>query len=255
MSGNQTTDAGRHLNAPQMGLSPEKLAGQDSAAAGGDRSRGLAGLDPRQLGGWRDTTVGKLVETEIDGTEVLVGVYGSEREAQRAVDELESIGFDRESIRLLSKSIEETKQLTDQLAEQHSTVAAEPEAERMEGQVGVGQVSKINLGTGVGLLTGAAAGAVLGLAAMVMPGLGGLIGDNAVTAMIAGALVLAGVGAWAGSLAGYGFPDEEALDYTDELRNGAWLVAVRTNQIDQAFAVLRDAGARNLEEFEPAGSH
>lgn len=248
MSGNQTTRPSENPNGPTMGLSPERLAGHDSAAAGGDVTRGLGGLTPRRLAGREQDAPGGMVETQIDGAQVLVGVYASEQDARRAAGELESLGYGHENVRVLDKSIAETRALTDRLTPQHSQIAAEPEAERMEGEVEVGQVSKINLGTGVGLLSGAAAGAMLGLAALQMPGLSGLLAGNAAAAMAAGAVIFAGLGAWGGSLAGYGIPDEEALDYTAELHEGAWLVAVRTNRIDQALAVLRDFGARNLSE-------
>ncbi len=253
MSGNQSTDPAQNPNGPSMGLSPERLAGQDSAAAGGDLTRGIAGLDPRRLSGDKRDTLGGMVEIQIDGAQVLVGVYASEQEARRAAGELEAFGFDREEIRIRAKDLDEAKRITDQATQQNSELGAEPEAERMAGEVEVGQVSKINLGTGVGLLAGAAAGAVLGLAALQMPGLSGLLGGNALAAMAAGGVILAGAGAWAGSLAGYGLGNEESGDYTDELQNGAWLVAVRTHRIDQALDVLRDTGARNLQEY--AGAH
>lgn len=224
MSGNQTTGPNENPNAPTMGVSPERLAGREQGALSG------------------------MVETQIDGAQVLVGVYASEQEARRAAGELESLGYGQENVRVLDESVVGTRAVADRLTPPHSQLAAEPEAERMEGEVEVGQVSKINLGTGVGLLAGAAAGAMLGLAALQMPGLSGLLAGNAAAAMAAGAVVFAGLGAWGGSLAGYGIPDEEAPDYTSELREGAWLVAVRTNRIDQALAVLRDFGARNLAE-------
>lgn len=248
MSGERTTDSSGKQVGQTMGLSPERLAGQDSAAAGGDATRGLAGLKPQRLAGQEHDTLGGMVETRVDGSQVLVGVYASEQEARRAAGELESLGYGEENVRILAKSIEEARAITDQVSAQQSEAGAEPEAERMQGEVGVEQVSKINTGTVVGLLAGAAAGAVLGLAALEMPGLSGLLAGNQVVAMAAGAMVFAGVGAWGGSLAGYGVGDEETVDYADDLHGGAWLVAVRTNRIDQALAVLRDFGARNLEE-------
>ena len=46
---------------------------------------------------------------------------------------------------------------------------------------------------------------------------------------------------------GWGAP-ARAEDFTGDLAHGAYLVAVRTNRIDDAIDVLRDAGARNLRE-------
>lgn len=240
----------------QMGVHPEKLAGQDSKAAGGDKSRGLAGLDPKRLVGNKGSGGRELVETPIDGSQVLVGVFGDPEGADRALSALQAAGYDPREVNVLSKRRDEAQDLADSLNPSfgESSALGEPEAERMQGETTAGQTTKANLGTAVGLLAGAAAGVAIGLAALAMPGIGSLLASfGAPAAMLAGGVVGAGVGAWGGSLAGVSIPDEDTSYFTGDLAKGAYLVAVRTNQLDETIDLLRDAGARNFQEAQ--GSH
>lgn len=252
---NNPTGAG---DFPRMGLHPEQLAGTDSAAAGGATERGLMGLDPSKLADRNQETVGQLVEIQIDGSQVMVGVFDRQEGAARAIDALQAAGYDPHEVNVLNKEGREIAEMTRELAPglnpfEAQASSSEPEAERMEGQVDVDQTTKANLGTGLGLLTGAAAGAAIGLAALVMPVLGDFLRDlGPLPAMLGGAAIFAAVGAWAGSLVGVATPDEEANIYDSHLDKGYWLVAVRSNRIDQTFALLRDAGALNLQE-DPIG--
>jgi hypothetical protein len=65
-------------------------------------------------------------------------------------------------------------------------------------------------------------------------------------------VILAILGAWGGTLAGMPIPEEDVSYFTGDLDRGAFLVAIRTNQIDEAIDVLGHAGARN---FEMMGAH
>ena len=187
-----------------------------------------------------------LVEMPIDGSQVLVGVFGDQQGADRALNALATAGFEREQINILAKSRGEAQALADQISPGATDESfAEPEAHRMQGEVDVEQVSKINLGTGLGVLTGAAAGIAVGLAAIGFPGLSSI--SSPVAAAVCG-VVGAAIGAWGGSLAGVSVPDEDTSYFTGDMEKGAFLVAVRTIRIDEAIDLLRDAGARNFEE-------
>ena len=257
MSGRQQNNPTKAGDFPRMGLHPEQLSGTDSAAAGGATERGLAGLDPRKLADRNQETVGQLVEIQIDGSQVMVGVFDRQEGAMRAIDALQAARYDPHEVNVLNKEGRALAEMTREQAPGLNPFAArasssEPESERMEGQVEVSQTTRANLGTGLCLLTGAAAGAAIGLAALSMPGLRDLFGDlGPWPAMLGGAAIFAAVGAWAGSLAGVAIPEEDANIYDSHLDQGYWLVAVRSNRIDQTFALLRDAGALNLQEEGP----
>ncbi|HEY8597948.1 MAG TPA: hypothetical protein VIL85_05925 [Thermomicrobiales bacterium] len=200
----------------------------------------------------------ELLEVQIDGSQVIVGVFANAQEADRARGMLGADGFDLQSINVMAKSLEEAEELAPNRSSKNNQALTEPEADRMQGQVAVdrsvdGSVdggSRINTGTAIGVLAGAGGGAAAGLAIREVPGIGALFTDNPLVALIIFGLIGAILGAWGGSVAGIQVAEEDTSYFTGELTNGAYLVAVRTNRIDEALDVLRDAGARNLTEYE-----
>lgn len=196
----------------------------------------------------------ELLEVQVDGSQVIVGVFESAQEAERARGMLGADSFDLEKINIVAKSREEAQEIAPALSESNDQALTEPEAHRMQGQVAVDNVadngSRINAGTGVGLVAGLGGGVAAGLAILEVPGINTLFAGNPLLAMIVFGLIGAVLGAWGGSIAGIGVPEEDVSYFTGELTTGAYLVAVRTNRIDEALDVLRDAGARNLGEYE-----
>ena len=195
----------------------------------------------------------ELLEVQIDGSQVIVGVFASTQEAERARGMLSADGFDQQNINIVAKSAEEAQELAPAQSSANSQMLTEPEAERMQGQVAVGTneetASRVNIGTAIGLVAGLGGGVAAGLAIREVPGISSLLG-SAILAMVIFGVIGAVLGAWGGSMAGIQVEDEDVSYFTGELTNGAFLVAVRTNRIDEALDVLRDAGARNLSEYE-----
>lgn len=195
----------------------------------------------------------ELLEVEVDGSQVIVGVFASDQEAERARELLAADGFDMDNVRLLKKSIAEVEAIVPNISPGANQRLTEPEAQRMQGQTAVGQgsgsASRFNSGWWIGLITGALGGAAMGLALMEIPFIRPVLMNN-IIAMVACGLLGAALGSFAGSFAGLGVPEEDLTYFTEELGSGAYLVAIRTNRIDEALDVLRDAGARNLAEYE-----
>lgn len=195
----------------------------------------------------------ELLEVQIDGSQVIVGVFASDQEAQRARELLAADDFDMDSVNVLRKTREEAEDLVPNITPQQNQSLAEPEAQRMQGQTatngGGGATSRFNSGMWSGLLAGLLGGAAMGLAVLEIPFVRAVV-QNAVIAMLVFGLIGAVLGAFAGSLAGTEAEPEDLSYFTDELENGAFLVAVRTNRIDDVLDILRDAGARNLTELE-----
>jgi len=190
----------------------------------------------------------ELWETQIDGSQVLVGVYGDARGADQALAALKAAGFDPENVNMVRSGGEEVRELVRDTALDNRQVLAEPEAERMEGQVAISEVSRVNAGMAVGLVAGAIAGAATELALRSLTGLGDALRSFGIWSTVVMALVGAGFGMWAGSLAGMAVPDEDVSYYTADLERGAILLAVRTNRIDEAIDLFRSTGARNFQE-------
>lgn len=197
----------------------------------------------------------ELLEVQVDGSQVIVGVFKDAQEAERARGMLAADGFAMQNINVLAKSTADAEALAPAVARSNDQALTEPEAHRMQGQVSIddaeGSGGRINLGTGVGFFAGAIGGAAVGLAVIHLPGLDAIFSpDNPIVPLIVGGIVGAVLGAWGGSAAGVALPEEDVSYFTGDLDKGAFLVAVRTNRIDEAIDVLRDAGARNLADLD-----
>jgi hypothetical protein len=171
----------------------------------------------------------ELVERQVDGAQVLVGVFNDRQAADRAVQALRDAGFDSQQTAVITKGDNAARQMVESALPQVDT---EPEGTR------------VNVGTLTGLLAGAAAGVATGLGVINFPGLEGI---SAPIAMAVGGVLLAILGAWGGTIAGMPIPEEDVSYFTGDLDKGGILVAVRTNRIDEALDTLGHAGARNFD--------
>ena len=189
-----------------------------------------------------------LVETRLDGTQVLVGVFAEREAVERAINMLEAGGFDPSQVSVVAKDRATTERLAGQHAALHNEESglAEPEAERMEGQVEADKVSGVNSGTGVGVVAGAAAGAALGMASMALPGIGPILVGGPAMAALGGAAAGAGAGAWLGSAIGLSTPTDDAERYTQNFEEGRWIVAIRTDRVDEVLGIFHNAGSLNV---------
>jgi hypothetical protein len=105
-------------------------------------------------------------------------------------------------------------------------------------------------GAGFGMIVGA----LVGLGAMVVPGIGPVIAAGPLVS----ALIGAGVGAVAGGVTGgvvaglmnMGIPEEDVEFYAEGVRRGGALVIARTpdERLEQAVAIMRDHNPVNLQQ-------
>jgi hypothetical protein len=107
--------------------------------------------------------------------------------------------------------------------------------------------------TGKGLLGGAGIGALFGLAAALIPGVGPFIAAGSLAtilgatggAVAAGAIVGATSGAVAGALSKAGYDEREARWYGDEVERGGVLLAVDTHEAAIPEMTIRDILVRH----------
>ena len=102
----------------------------------------------------------------------------------------------------------------------------------------------------VGLKVGGVAGLLLGLTGLAIPGLGWIAGAGWLMGMILGAGTGAIVGGLIGALTHVGVPETDAAHYTEGVRRGGTLVAVRSSDemAQQVATTLSQAGAVNIDE-------
>ena len=173
----------------------------------------------------------ELVEWQVDGAQVLVGVFNDRQAADQAMKALHDAGFDSQQTAIITKDDSAARQMVESALPQVDT---EPEGTR------------VNIGTLVGLLSGAGAGVATGLGVINFPGLEGI---SAPIAMAVCGVIVAILGAWGGTIAGMPTPEEDVSYFTGDLDKGGILVAVRTNRIDEGIDTLGHAGARNFDSM------
>jgi uncharacterized protein (TIGR02271 family) len=159
----------------------------------------------------------------------IVGVFDGREEAQRVVQELVDSGYSRDDISLMMRDT------------RRDTREARPTGEKREDRAAES--------AGIGALLGGAGGLLVGLGALAIPGIGPLVAAGPLAAALAGAGVGAGLGALVGALVGMGIPEEEAQHYSEAIRRGGVLVAVRSSDdmTERAVSIMERHNPIDIE--------
>lgn len=161
---------------------------------------------------------------------LISAVFDSRSEAEAAVQELRSAGASTDGLSLVGRD------------EGRTTVTD-----------GSGDVSDDDAGSDAlkGALGGAGLGAILGVAALAIPGVGPLAAAGAIasSAIPGAAAIGAGAGAVAGGLGGYlkdhGVSDEDAGYYESRINEGGIFVSVDTSNGNITAEQAREILSRN----------
>jgi hypothetical protein len=155
--------------------------------------------------------------------QTIVGLFRDPVEAQVAVRDLKDAGFADDHVSLVTR---------EESADQ-ATADREPTE-----------------GTAKGAALGGVAGALLGVAAFAIPGIGPVLAIGPLAAALTGAGLGAATGGMLGALADMGVPEREAQRLTDALREGGTLVVVNASDktFNAARTILDQHGA-----LDPAG--
>src|SRR5215204_5479303 len=161
-----------------------------------------------------------------------VGYFRDRASADSAFDELVQRGFDRDDISILGRGREGASGLMD---------------------------DRDHVTAGEGAAVGGIAGLLLGVAAMLIPGIGPIVAIGPITAALTGAVTGGVTGAVVGGVAGAlihaGVPEEDARYYEDRIKSGGYLLTVHTDDAHypQARATLQRSGAElRSEDGQPA---
>jgi uncharacterized membrane protein len=156
----------------------------------------------------------------------VIGVFDDATQARRAMEQLRDGPLMLDDVSILSKA--------DEAGENSEDVSA-----------------------GEGAAVGAVWGGLVGLAALLIPGVGPFIAGGALFAALTGAVTGAVVGGIAAALIDFsGIPEEEARGYESDIRNGKTLVAVKARDEDAAAVqqILTSSGADDLRGDQSATS-
>lgn len=160
---------------------------------------------------------------------IVSAVFDSQREAERAVSDLQAAGVSNSAISLIA---------------QHDGEATETDGSGAKAATDV--VGKTALGAGIGT--------ALGIAALAIPGVGPLVAAGAIAsvAIPGAALTGAAIGAAAGGLAGlltdHGVSKDDATYYGDRINEGGVFVSV---DLDDTRVMA--SAAQNI--LDRAGGH
>lgn len=157
------------------------------------------------------------------------GIYHTEKQAERSVDDLMAAGFSSDDISVLLPDRQGTKAF----AHEKNTKAPE--------------------GATAGVTTGGAIGGALGLLAgiglLAIPGLGPFIAAGPIMSALAGLGAGGAVGGLIGALVGMGIPEYEAKRFEGQIKEGGVLLSVhcdRSDQVARAEDLLKQTGAQGI---------
>jgi hypothetical protein len=136
----------------------------------------------------------------------LVGVYDTENEAMRAVEDLKRQGYAAEDISVIGKNKGEVNEIND--------------------ATGSKTAEGLAAGAATGGALGGLAGLLAGVGALAIPGIGPLVAAGPLAATLTGTAVGVGAGGLAGALIGMGIPEEEVDRYEGYVKEGKILVVV-----------------------------
>ena len=145
---------------------------------------------------------------------IVSAVFDSRAEAERAVTELRSAGARDSAISIMARR--------------------DGENEVNDGDGKVVDADGAGSGLAKGLTVGAGVGALFGLAALAIPGVGPFVAAGALAqtlgatggAIASGAIVGGTAGGVSGALANFGISDEDSTYYEDRLNSGGIFVSV-----------------------------
>jgi len=164
-------------------------------------------------------------------TKTVVGSFDGYESAQRVSRILKDKGFRDEEI---------------------SIVASDAARVHRPGELASDAEAPSSTATGAvtGGIVGGAVGLVANLAAMAVPGLGGIVAAGPLVVALTGAGAGAVAGGLIGALTGEGIPEERASYYAEAVRRGGAIVTVRADDVraDRAAEIMMMNGGVDIDE-------
>jgi uncharacterized membrane protein len=173
-----------------------------------------------------------------------VGTFPNKDEAEAALNDLRSSNFPMDRVSILAKDRDRSEQIDTSDMRDRSHDRGDNESQ--EG-AGIGAVAGTVLG-GIG-------GLLVGLEALIIPGVGPFLAAGTIATTLAGAGIGAAAGSLIGALTGAGIPEEDARDYSRRIEEGSYLIMVEgtEDEINRAGSILRNRNIRNWNVYDVEG--
>ncbi|PPS40407.1 general stress protein [Chroococcidiopsis sp. TS-821] len=172
-----------------------------------------------------------------------VGTFSSRTEAESALNALRDSGFSMDKVSVLAKDTNRDEQVAGVDVQDRDQVNRRGDNEAQEGA---------GIGATTGTVLGGAGGLLVGLEALLIPGVGPFLAGGTIATTLAGAGIGAAAGSIVGALTGLGIPEEEAQVYSDRVSQGDYLVFVEGTaaDIDRAGSVLSSRGINQWAVYD-----
>jgi len=168
---------------------------------------------------------------------IVSAVFDSTQDAERALSELRSAGFNEDRISIVGRSEGGSGEASGSIRGDDIDNDADDDAKKS--------------GVVKGAVGGAVVGTLLGVAALAIPGVGPLAAAGAIasSAIPGAAAIGAGAGLAAGSIAGLlanaGVDEDDARYYEDRLNDGGTVIAVHAGDSGASLEEAREILFRN----------
>ncbi|MFN8636757.1 MAG: general stress protein [Chloroflexota bacterium] len=154
----------------------------------------------------------------------VAGLFDSRTSAEQALQDLRTAGFDSQRVSVMARDPDRARDVAKETGAEVTTGAA--------------------TGAGLGAILGGAAGWLVGIGALAIPGIGPIVAAGPIAAAlgVAGTTAAAGAGVGivagglVGALTGWGFSESEARAYEQGVERGDILLAVEAPD-DQAGSI------------------
>ena len=170
-----------------------------------------------------------------------IGIFSSRRDAEQALSQLKNSGFPMDRVSILAQNANRDDQIAG------TEIRDRGDDESQEG-AGIGAVT--------GTVLGGFGGLLVGLEALVIPGVGPFLAAGTIATTLAGAGIGATGGAIVGALTGAGIPEEDASAYNKQISQGGYLVIIEGYQdsIERAGSILKQHGIRDWKAYDVSNS-
>ncbi|WP_082882381.1 general stress protein [Paenibacillus swuensis] len=164
-------------------------------------------------------------------TNNIVGVFNTEQEAVKAIEDLKSLGYSSNDISVISRNKDDMNYVGDM------TGTKAPEG--------------VATGAATGGVLGGLTGLLAGIGALAIPGIGPIIAAGPIAAALTGAAVGAGAGGIVGGLIGLGIPEDEAERYDAFVKEDKLLVMVDADgdRRGRVYDIFRKYGTLNADSY------
>ena len=150
----------------------------------------------------------------------VAGLFESRDSAEQSIQDLRTAGFDSQRVSVMARDAERARGVANETGAEVATGAA--------------------TGAGLGAILGGAAGWLVGIGALAIPGIGPIVAAGPIAAAlgVAGTTAAAGAGVGlvtggvVGALTGWGFSESEARAYEQGVERGDILLAVEVMDDD-----------------------